>query len=63
MSDLVNLQARDPFAEDTEEQFKGKASGNVHVRVQQRNGRKSITTIQGLSSDLDLKLIVKVSAC
>ena len=31
----------------------------VHIRIQQRNGRKSITTIQGLEKDLDLKKILK----
>ena len=31
----------------------------VHVRVQQRNGRKCITTIQGLADDLDIKRICK----
>eukprot|EP00906_Rhabdomonas_costata_P032914 RCo046352 len=59
MTDLVNLQAKDPFAEDDDVATTGKTSTKVHVRVQQRNGRKSITTIQGLSSDLDLKLILK----
>ena len=60
MTDLVNLQAKDPFAEDADiAAGTGKSSRKVHVRVQQRNGRKSITTIQGLSSDLDLKLILK----
>ena len=29
------------------------------MRVQQRNGRKCITTVQGLSSELDLKKIIK----
>jgi len=32
----------------------------VHIRVQQRNGRKCITTVQGLHKDLDLKKILKV---
>lgn len=32
----------------------------VHIRIQQRNGRKSLTTVQGLASDLDLKKILKV---
>ena len=32
---------------------------NVHIRVQQRNGRKCVTTVQGLADDLDLKKIVK----
>lgn len=31
----------------------------VHVRVQQRNGRKCITTIAGLADDLDVKRICK----
>jgi translation initiation factor 1 len=31
----------------------------VHVRVQQRNGRKCITTIAGIADDLDVKRICK----
>jgi translation initiation factor SUI1 len=31
----------------------------VHIRIQQRNGRKSLTTVQGLAIDLDLKKILK----
>jgi len=31
----------------------------VHIRVQQRNGRKCITTVQGLNAELDLKKILK----
>ena len=27
-----------------------------YIRIQQRNGRKSITTVQGLATDLNLKL-------
>merc|ERR1712139_210447 len=37
----------------------GKAADLVHIRVQQRNGRKCITTVQGLSAELDLKKILK----
>lgn len=33
--------------------------GNVHIRMQQRNGRKCITTIQGLASDLDIAKITR----
>ena len=29
------------------------------IRIQQRNGRKSLTTVAGLSRDLDLKKILK----
>lgn len=42
----------DPFAS-------GGRGGKIHIRVQQRNGRKCITTIQGLDEDLDLKRICK----
>ena len=31
----------------------------IHIRIQQRNGKKSITTIEGLENDLDLKRICK----
>ena len=33
--------------------------GKVHIRVQQRNGRKCITTVQGMADDLDIKRITK----
>lgn len=35
------------------------AASKVHIRMQQRNGKKSLTTIQGLADDLDLKKILK----
>ena len=47
--------ANDPFSS----QAGGFSKGKVHVRIQQRNGRKCITTIQGLEDDLDLKRICK----
>lgn len=31
----------------------------IHIRLQQRNGRKTLTTIQGLTTDYDLKKITK----
>lgn len=31
----------------------------MHVRVQQRNGRKSLTTVQGINPKVDLKKVVK----
>merc|ERR1711862_402866 len=37
----------------------GQQSDKVHVRVQQRNGRKCITTVAGLADDLDMKRICK----
>mmetsp|Transcript_23133 Transcript_23133/g.32405 ORF Transcript_23133/g.32405 Transcript_23133/m.32405 type:complete len:108 (-) Transcript_23133:177-500(-) len=35
------------------------STDKVHVRVQQRNGRKCITTVAGLADDLDIKRICK----
>lgn len=50
------LFASDPFADSQEER---RDQTKVHVRVQQRSGRKCITTVQGLADDLDLKRILK----
>ena len=51
------------FFPDAFEDAGDKAGGNneekVHVRVQQRNGRKCITTVAGLADDLDVKRICK----
>jgi len=49
-----NLAANvlDPFADQ-------KAVAKINIRIQQRNGKKSITTIQGLDADLDEKRICK----
>ena len=47
-------------AEGTEVAPKGdNKAGFVHVRVQQRNGRKCITTVQGLSDQVDPKKVIK----
>jgi translation initiation factor 1 len=47
----------DQFADFVEEQ--PDVGSYVHIRIQQRNGRKSLTTVQGLADDLDLKKILK----
>ena len=51
----ISLATLDPFQTQSE----GK-DNLVHVRIQQRNGRKTLTTVQGISQDYDLKKIVKV---
>eukprot|EP00170_Pyropia_yezoensis_P002338 contig_9809_g2342 len=48
----------DPFA-DAEGDDQVVTKGIVHIRLQQRNGRKSLTTIQGLNSSLDLAKLTK----
>ena len=42
-----------------EEELNGGKGDLIHIRVQQRNGRKCITTVQGLDAALDLKKILK----
>lgn len=47
----------DPFADVGDDEVVTK--GIVHIRLQQRNGRKSLTTIQGLDEKLDLNKLTK----
>lgn len=51
-SDNLASNVLDPFADQ-------KAVAKINIRIQQRNGKKSITTIQGLDTDLDEKRICK----
>ena len=46
----------DPFKNEA---FETLTKSKIHIRVQQRNGRKCITTIEGLEDDLDTKRICK----
>ncbi|KAK9834718.1 hypothetical protein WJX74_008557 [Apatococcus lobatus] len=55
----------DPFADaDDNSSSKAGAAGDsehkyVHIRVQQRNGKKSLTTVQGLDKAFDYKKVLK----
>ena len=61
MTNIQNLKAFDPFADAAKGDDESVQDGLVHVRIQQRNGRKTLTTVQGLSSEYDFKKIVKVA--
>lgn len=52
------IKREDAF-EDNADAKAGNQADKVHVRVQQRNGRKCITTVAGLADDLDIKRICK----
>ena len=54
-------QTLDPFKDASvdEDGKAGVQEGLIHIRIQQRNGRKTLTTVQGISPDYDLKKIVK----
>lgn len=49
----------DPFADAVGTANEDVQDGLVHIRIQQRNGRKTLTTVQGLSANYDLKKIVR----
>jgi translation initiation factor 1 len=49
----------DPFADYNFSDEIAITKNKYHIRVQQRNGRKCITTLDGLEEDLDLKRICK----
>ncbi|KAJ8522868.1 hypothetical protein ONZ45_g573 [Pleurotus djamor] len=60
---LQNLNAFDPFAEEADgignNQDVGSQQSYIHIRVQQRNGRKTLTTLQGLPKEYDPKKLLK----
>jgi translation initiation factor 1 len=57
MSDIENLKTYDPFADTGEEED---TSGYIHIRIQQRNGRKTLTTVQGIvCEEKELKKMLK----
>lgn len=49
----------DPFAEANAEDAGAGSKEYVHVRIQQRNGRKSLTTVQGLKKEFSYNKILK----
>ncbi|KAH7085518.1 protein translation factor SUI1 [Paraphoma chrysanthemicola] len=61
-TDIQNLKSFDPFAEadDTGGETKTSQQNYIHIRIQQRNGRKTLTTVQGLPKKFDQKKILKV---
>lgn len=63
LGDIVKVGGFDPLA-DPESSSGGKAAAvdndsSVHIRVQKRNGRKCLTTVQGLPAKFDKKKILK----
>ncbi|WFD21585.1 Eukaryotic translation initiation factor eIF-1 [Malassezia equina] len=67
---IQNLASYDPFADVGDDQVatdeiaeeKKKVSqvhNYVHIRIQQRNGRKTLTTLQGLPKEYDPKKLLK----
>lgn len=61
MSDLdfQSVGAFDPFADANTDDSGAGTKEYVHVRIQQRNGRKSLTTVQGLKKEYNYNKILK----
>ncbi|RMD41177.1 hypothetical protein DV735_g3946, partial [Chaetothyriales sp. CBS 134920] len=56
-----NAPVANPFAEADDDTGETKQAQNyIHIRIQQRNGRKTLTTVQGLPKKFDQKKILKV---
>uniref|UniRef100_A0A2N9ERV1 SUI1 domain-containing protein n=1 Tax=Fagus sylvatica TaxID=28930 RepID=A0A2N9ERV1_FAGSY len=51
--------AFDPFADANAEDSGAGTKEYVHIRIQQRNGRKSLTTVQGLKKEYSYNKILK----
>lgn len=58
-ANIENLRTIDPFAEADADDLAATKQNYIHIRIQQRNGRKTLTTIQGLPSDLSLKKVLQ----
>jgi len=60
---VQNLNAFDPFADEGDplggNQDVGSTQNYLHIRIQQRNGRKTLTTLQGLPKEYDPKKLLK----
>ena len=55
------FQTFDPWADAVETVDKiSKQDQPIHIRIQQRNGRKTLTTVQGIAEDYDKKKLVRV---
>ncbi|PUU75664.1 translation initiation factor SUI1 [Tuber borchii] len=53
---IENLKVNDPFADDVGDT---QPKNYVHIRIQQRNGRKTLTTVQGLPKEYSPKALLK----
>ncbi|KAH7103892.1 eukaryotic translation initiation factor 1 [Auriculariales sp. MPI-PUGE-AT-0066] len=59
---IQNLNTFDPFEDegaDVIDQDVGSQQNYIHIRIQQRNGRKTLTTLQGVPKEYDLKKLLK----
>ncbi|XP_037584316.1 eukaryotic translation initiation factor 1-like [Cebus imitator] len=69
MSTMQNIHSFAPFADagKGDDLLPAGTEDYIHIRSQQRNSRKTLTTVQGIADDYDKKKLVKAfkkkSAC
>lgn len=58
---FFSCPSADPFADATkgDDLLPAGTEDYIHIRIQQRNGRKTLTTVQGIADDYDKKKLVK----
>uniref|UniRef100_A0A2K6EHF2 SUI1 domain-containing protein n=1 Tax=Propithecus coquereli TaxID=379532 RepID=A0A2K6EHF2_PROCO len=61
VSVIQNLHSFDPFADASkgDDLLPAGTEDYIHIRLQQRNGRKTFTTVQRITDDYDKKKLVK----
>ncbi|XP_053523911.1 uncharacterized protein LOC119046883 [Artibeus jamaicensis] len=61
ISAIQNFHSFDPFADASKgnDLLPADTEDYIHIRTQQRNGRKTLTTVQGIADDYDKKKLVK----
>ncbi|XP_057556506.1 eukaryotic translation initiation factor 1-like [Hippopotamus amphibius kiboko] len=61
MSTIRNLHSFNPFADASkgDDLLPAGTEDYIHIRIQQRNGRRIFTTIQGTTDDYNKKKLVK----
>ncbi|XP_074316751.1 protein translation factor SUI1 homolog 2-like [Silene latifolia] len=57
--DIQTPAAFDPFADANAENSGAGTEDYVHISVRQRNGKKSLTTVQGLKREFSYNKILK----
>jgi translation initiation factor 1 len=56
-----NLHSFDPFTDASkgDDLLSAGTEDYIHIRIQQRNSRKTLTTVQGIADDYDKKKLMK----
>ncbi|XP_038171955.1 eukaryotic translation initiation factor 1-like [Arvicola amphibius] len=62
MSAIQNPHSFDPFADASkgDNLLPAGTEGYIYIRIRQRNGRTTLTTVQGIADEYDKKKLVKV---